>query len=308
MPIERLKDGAQISYFDAGIKNAGAQTLVFIHGWGVSGDSFWPQHELAKKYRIIIPDLRGCGNSTSPNENYNIETLGNDIFELIEKLQLENVHLIAWSMGAMAIWLAMGKNECTNLKSVTIIDMSPRIDSDYNWDLGIIGYKSPLTSTGLERLEKTLGNMLQDWNNFAKRMVMRIFAKDVATEKSKEIYKKLFEIAKLNNPKNMAMLWRELSFCDARDNITKNNLPCLLVYGLNNQLYSNEVGKYVAQNMPNSYLVQFANSGHAPHLEEPASFNKILTGFVDSIDNFQKVLFSKEGEKGNGSFHAQTGQ
>lgn len=313
MPIERLNNGANISYFDNGNANDACQTLVFVHGWGLNGDVFWAQHELGNKYRIIIPDLRGCGKSINDDKNITIEDLGCDVFLLIEKLQLKNVHIVAWSMGAMAIWCAFQNYQNENINSYTFIDMSPKISNEIDWENGILGLKSLDTEIGRERFEKSIQNMRNDWNNFANRMVGRILANGEMNENSTEIYNKLYEISKNADAEIMAHLWCELSECDARKNIALNEIPSLLIYGLKNQLYSNKVGEYVAANMPNSFLVQFANSGHAPHLEEATSFNKILDGFIESVIKIDanqtniKFLINEE-NKGNGSFFTQIGQ
>ena len=52
--------------------------------------------------------------------NITIEDLGCDVFLLIEKLQLKNVHIVAWSMGAMAIWCAFQNYQNENMNTETI--------------------------------------------------------------------------------------------------------------------------------------------------------------------------------------------
>ena len=59
-------DGTQISYIDEG----SGETVLLIHGFLNSGKS-WENTKLKKDllekgYRIIIPDLRGCGQSDKP--------------------------------------------------------------------------------------------------------------------------------------------------------------------------------------------------------------------------------------------------
>lgn len=313
MLIERLDGGAHISYFDNGVVGETCQTLVFVHGWGLSGDAFWAQKELGQKHRIIILDLRGCGKSKADDLNFGIKDLGDDVFKLIEKLKLENVHIIAWSMGAMAIWCAMNENKNENILSFSFIDMSPKILNTNDWQNGILGSKSFDTQIGREKFESSIANMKNDWLNFSKKMVARILSKSDEDISQNEIYSKLFEISKASDANLMAHLWRKLCECDARENIKLNILPCLLIYGLKNQLYAKEVGEYVATVMPNSYLVQFENCGHAPHLEEASNFNKILDGFIENvckceIGQTEIEFLINEDNKGNGSFYAYIGQ
>ena len=44
-----------------------------------------------------------------------------------------------------------------------------------------------------------------------------------------------------------------------------------------------QASEWVAGQMPNARRVDFANSGHAPHLEEPDLFNHTIEKFADAM-------------------------
>jgi pimeloyl-ACP methyl ester carboxylesterase len=88
--------GLQMHYAEAGE----GEPVVMLHGW--------PQHwyqwryqipELAKRYRVICPDLRGFGWSEAPPSGYEKETLAADIVRLLDVLELEQVKLIGHDWG-----------------------------------------------------------------------------------------------------------------------------------------------------------------------------------------------------------------
>ena len=58
-------DGTEICYRVTG--PADARTLVLVHGWAVDHTCWGAAAEaLARRYRIIAPDLRGHSNSDAP--------------------------------------------------------------------------------------------------------------------------------------------------------------------------------------------------------------------------------------------------
>lgn len=59
---------------------------------------------LAKNARIITVDLRGHGRSDKPNHGYRIPRLAADLRDLLQELDLCNVTLLGWSVGAPVIW------------------------------------------------------------------------------------------------------------------------------------------------------------------------------------------------------------
>lgn len=286
MPSIRLSDGAKIEYIDTGVRNDTRPSLVFLHGWGLNHQAFWPQLALKKDFRLLFPDFRGCGNSRIGDDGLSIDILGNDIFEFIEHLNLKNVHIIAWSMGALSLWRGFAKNENEQIKSITIIDMSPWPINSGTWNNGILGLQSPDTEIGNQRLEKALMGMKSDWAAFSQRMVSRVISKNLLTqisETKEEIISRLAHLSFANNPESMAILWNSLVHTDARADLAKINIPTLLIYGLDNQLYGPELCKWVEKNIAHSILVRFETCGHAPHLEMPDAFNAVLAEFVSGV-------------------------
>lgn len=55
--------------------------------------------ELAKHFRLIMPELRGSGRSDKPDMTYTIPLIAQDIIDLLKELNLEKVHILGVSMG-----------------------------------------------------------------------------------------------------------------------------------------------------------------------------------------------------------------
>src|SRR5256885_13149036 len=53
------------------------------------------------RYRILVYDTRGHGESMAPGGAYTLELLAEDLFELLKKLQITRTHFVGLSMGGM---------------------------------------------------------------------------------------------------------------------------------------------------------------------------------------------------------------
>jgi 3-oxoadipate enol-lactonase len=82
-------------------KDLGTGTpIVLLHGLGSTKEAWVPQHELANKYRLVIPDLRGHG-ETVINENFTIKNFALDIIHLLEHLNIPSAFICGFSFGGI---------------------------------------------------------------------------------------------------------------------------------------------------------------------------------------------------------------
>lgn len=94
-----------IHYLEWGV---GDQEVILLHGWG--GDAhewYWVARALGEEFRLIIPDLRGHGDSMKPAKYYTLADYGKDVFGLVEGLGLHQPALVGHSWGgAVALFVA----------------------------------------------------------------------------------------------------------------------------------------------------------------------------------------------------------
>ncbi len=82
------------------VHGEGDTTLLFIHGWNLD-HSFWKNQidTFSENYQVVVFDLPGYGQSGKEREQWTIRAYGRDVQRIISDLDLENVILIAHSMG-----------------------------------------------------------------------------------------------------------------------------------------------------------------------------------------------------------------
>jgi pimeloyl-ACP methyl ester carboxylesterase len=87
-----------IYYRDIGPRG---EPVILLHGFPETGDTFAASvAALGKRYRLIVPDLRGAGLSQRPSSGYEKRTLAADVKELMDRLRIDRAHVIGHDIGA----------------------------------------------------------------------------------------------------------------------------------------------------------------------------------------------------------------
>ena len=167
----------------------------------------------------------------------------------------------------------MRRGESARISALVSIDMVPKILNDESWTFGLREGRDASVFSGV------VSRMLADWPRFTRIFVPRIFARGGA-EHQQALVDWMVTETENNHPQSMAQLWMSIGEQDFRDDLANLQLPTLITYGARNQLYRPEASAWIANNIPNATGVGFADSGHAPHLEEPDLFNKEIESFA----------------------------
>lgn len=80
------------------------EPLLLLHA-GIETGRMWDEHlgELAARYRVIVPDLRGHGGSTNPDRVWTTRQFAADIFALLDHLEVRRLRAVGASAGAMTL-------------------------------------------------------------------------------------------------------------------------------------------------------------------------------------------------------------
>ncbi len=99
----RARDGLELAYREMGAGPA----LILIHGYFSTAMVNWIRYGHAAKiaangYRVVMPDLRGHGESSKPHDIafYPRDVLADDGLALVEHLELTDYDLGGYSLGA----------------------------------------------------------------------------------------------------------------------------------------------------------------------------------------------------------------
>jgi pimeloyl-ACP methyl ester carboxylesterase len=111
---EEEVNGVRLHYVVAGA----GDPVVLLHGWP---QTWFEWHrvipELATRYTVIAPDLRGLGESSVPSSGYDCATVAEDLHRLCQKLGQARVAVVGHDigMGAAYAWAAAYPDEVRKL-------------------------------------------------------------------------------------------------------------------------------------------------------------------------------------------------
>ena len=75
--------------------------IVFIHGVGLNKEIWEPQINFFKNYNTLTYDLLGHGKTPLNKSQPSFEDFSDQLFNLINELNFNKIHLVGFSMGAL---------------------------------------------------------------------------------------------------------------------------------------------------------------------------------------------------------------
>lgn len=261
-------DGARIAYRDEGE----GRPLVLLHGLMAHGGFFRQQQSLAGEFRLVAIDLRGHGASRSADSSLTVEQLADDVAGIADALDLEDAIGIGWSLGASVLWRALVGPAADRFAGAVVIDMTARVMNGDDWTLGLSPDACGARSNAIS----------QDFETFAAGAGQAIFAQPIGEDRRDAADWASSEFAR-NDPETIGALWTSLMGEDFRPLLRRIHHPTLIVHGAHSHLYGATTAEHLAGVLPNAVAVEFADSGHAPHIEEPDRFNRTIRNFADRL-------------------------
>ncbi|KAF2847449.1 alpha/beta hydrolase-like protein [Plenodomus tracheiphilus IPT5] len=145
MPTLTANDGVALHYETYG--SSSADPLILLHGFTGSGKVFQRNVDaLSRSHFVIVPDLRGHGDSGKPKAGFHIARLALDMKNLVDDLKLKGkISAIGASLGAAILWCYAELFSTDAFSHMVFVDQAPLQDylSDWGPEYGNRGCNSP---------------------------------------------------------------------------------------------------------------------------------------------------------------------
>ena len=270
-------NGIKISYE---IQGEG-DPVILVHGFGVKKEVWMCQYgPLSDKFKVIRFDNRGAGESDHPDELFTMEMLADDIRGLMDALNLEKAHVVAWSLGGMfAQHFAIKYPE--RLNKLVLINTLP------NWPGGDeAGIKMYVDS----QLASIKAYQEDPINAFFERAPMgysRKFKKEMQ-EDTKKKFHGLFSVedyvqmktTNIPTPKDIENQANALKYHDVIDKLHLIKSETLIITADKDRQTPMSRNQLIHEKIPNSKLVVIAGAGHDSPLEKAPEINKHIIDFL----------------------------
>ena len=233
--------------------------------------------QLAARYRVIVPDVRGRGFSArDPNfNNYQIPVYLQDVLTLLAGLGAARVSIIGTSMGGlMAMVLAATHPKLVS--RIVLNDVGPKVDpAGLERIRGYAGKAAPVRSWP-EAIAQLRADYAAAWPNLSDarwdeiaRLSYRANAQGVPEVDADPLIREPLKSSAAAAP-DLWPLWRSLA-----------RVPILVIRGAHSDILSVTTLARMQRERPGLEVLTVANRGHAPLLDEPgcvAAIERFLAG------------------------------
>lgn len=259
-----LSSGLQLNYDEYG---QGAP-LVLQHGFGQNAASWRFQAErLARHFKVIVPDMRGCGKSQAAEPGFGIADYAGDIVALLDHLELEKVHFSGWSLGGV-IGLELGIRHGERLKTLALHSSLAGGRGNYqrNW-------------TEMRRRVMLSGDRELDFQT----RIIGFFSPefiDLHPERIEEFRQMELSNPYRNSDVGLAGQVTAARAHDAREQLCTIHVPTLITVGSADRTTPPAAARQMHSSIAGAELVIFDNAGHFPPFQCVDEFVTLSLGFV----------------------------
>jgi len=256
------------------IEQGEGETILFLHGWICSGELFEKQIEdLSKNYRVIAMDFRGHGKSTKPFFGHTCSIYAQDLKNFLEKLNLENVNLVGWSLGAGVIFEYIKQFGNIHLKSLCIIDHSP-----YPFNTSLWNLRAMKGAMDIQILAEILRSLQEDPKKAIETAYLDLFQKKEVDNTISHFIEYALDIP----PVMAGSILFDLVTRDRRDAVMKIKIPALIIFS-NNSRFGRDTAQWLKSKIPRSRLIFLQKCQNIPFFENPEDFNADLRKFLEDL-------------------------
>mgnify|MGYP001056376602 CR=1 FL=1 len=240
--------------------------LVLIHGFGLNRKIWLPMvTKYLKDQQVILPDLRGHGESDAPDGPYPMSLLAEDLVNLLEFLEIEKAILCGHSMGGYII-LDYADQYPRRMSGIGLITTRAEADTEAG-RTGRYEMMGAVKKKGAEPLADSLGPRLT---------------------KDKELVREMRIMLSETAPKGIiGSLEGMASRPDRRELLPDIKVPALVVAGAEDQIIDLESAKQMADALPNGAFLSIPDAGHLPMLETPEALAEGLQALTRRVENIE---------------------
>jgi 3-oxoadipate enol-lactonase len=264
--IKAVINHLAISYNDYG--PTGAPVIIFIHGFPFNKFTWDKQAEALKDtYRVIAYDIRGHGDSDAGEVEFSIGLFADDLFGLMDALQIDQAVLCGLSMGGYVALQAVTRYP-DRFKGLILCDTQCHADTPEGKEKRMRSIES-IQANGLAK--------------YAEDSVKNLFAPEsFATRKSEiTLIRDMIRNASPQSVcKSLLALAGRKETCSRLEEI---NLPVLIMVGKEDKITPPAASEFMNDKIRNSILVVINHAAHLSNLENPDEFNEQLKKFLSVI-------------------------
>ncbi|AWK71314.1 hydrolase [Rhodococcus oxybenzonivorans] len=255
--------------------------VVLVHGLLGSHQSWAPQlRRLAKKHRVVAPDLFGHGQSDKPSGDYSLSAHAATLRDLMDNLGISSAAFVGHSLGGGIVMQLsyLFPERVDRLCLVSSGGLGPEV-SLFLKAATLPGSELVLPVLASDRLRRTTENIL--------KQLGRLGLPVQPSRSAAETWRSLETVSDRSSraaflASTRAVVGLRGQTVSAKQHFSKfESLPSLLVWGGRDRMIPASHAENLRRVVPHSRVEIFPRAGHFPQLDEPELFFRVLDQFLD---------------------------
>jgi 3-oxoadipate enol-lactonase len=236
--------------------------VILAHGFPLNRSIWYPILPLLTgKARLILPDLRGHGQSPVPDGIYSMRLMAEDLRALMDRLNIEKAILAGHSMGGY-VSLAFARAYPTRLAGLALVSTQAMADS-------------PERRAGRQK-------MINDVRRKGVKAVAEAMAPALTCQV--QMVESVHKMIMLMNPKGVTSSLKGMAQRpNAQEWLSTIKVPTVVIAGVEDRIIPIERPKVMTQLLGRAWLVEVNGAGHLPMMEQPGTVSDALLQLINSI-------------------------
>ena len=258
---KQLINGVEIAYEDLGSGPA----VVLLHGYPFNR-SLWRDQVSALRddFRVIVPDLRGHGESAVTSGTATMEAMANDVAALLDLLDISQATIGGLSMGGY-VALAFSRLFPARVQSLVLAATRAQADTE---------------EAKKNRAVQAEKARTQGMKGIADMMLPKLLIPETVAKRP-EVVKHVRGMMASTNPEGAAAALQGMALRqDQTSFLPQIKAPTLILVGREDVITPVADSELMQREISGSQLRVIENAGHVVNLERPEEFNRALSEFL----------------------------
>lgn len=257
------------------VRDAGeGEPLVLLHGLGMTGDAFrLILARLETQSRLIVPDLRGHGQSAHLPGPYTTEALAADLAPALDALGVSSAHILGHSHGG-AVAQVFARRQPERVRSLLLV--SSYAVQRATWWQQMMGQVIPGAIS-------CCGTQPMAWVTYRLRTAgggRRLGAQEAALAA---------HMLAANDQRCLGDALRLSRQFDSRPWLNRLQHPTLVISGDADCIIVPQQAEVLARGIRGAHLRMLSGAGHALPLSHPAELAEVISTWLDHVDATRSI-------------------
>jgi pimeloyl-ACP methyl ester carboxylesterase len=243
--------------------------LVLLHAYPLSSAMWLAQREeLAKRFRVITPDLRGFGGSVLGEDEPSIDVMADDVAALLRGKGIDRAVIGGLAMGGF-VAMAFCRRHPGRVLGLVLANTPAGADSPERLARRQAIAERIEAEESVEVLAEELLPQLVGPTTFRQRAL---------------VYGRVRGLVQSSPAKAAAWAQRAMAArTDDVESLASIRVPALVIAGSEDELATEADARAMVDALPNAELLVMPRCGHLTAVEQPDLFNQAVAEFVTAL-------------------------